>query len=187
MIIQFTVFPPVARRYGVLKCFRVSSYIPPIVYLLTPFAVLLPTDTCRQIALITLMGAKLAAILFAFPCSTILLTNSAPSLKVLGTLNGVATCVSGMGRAIGPAGLGVIYSAGVKWGYVIIPWWILSLVTALGVIPIFWVVETDGFAGHDQQEEEGEEEEEEEGEEEGEEEEEHQERGQEGEGREGGR
>lgn len=159
MVVQFTVFPPVAKRFGVLTCYRVAAYIPPIVYLLTPFAVLLPTEMSRQIALITLVGAKLAAIIFAFPCSTILLTNAAPTLKVLGTLNGVATCVSAIGRGLGPACLGSLYSAGVKWGYVILPWWILAFVTILGAIPIFWIVETDGFAGHDQQEQIDEEEE----------------------------
>lgn len=41
--------------------------------------------------------------IFAFPCSTILLTNSSPTLRLLGTLNGIAVTLSAMGRAVGPA------------------------------------------------------------------------------------
>lgn len=85
--------------------------------------------------------------IFAFPCTTILLTNSAVSLRVLGTLNGVATSVSALGRAAGPAIGGGTFSWGVKRGYVILPWWTLAFLSALGAIPVFWLVEMDGFGG----------------------------------------
>lgn len=89
----------------------------------------------------------LAVSTFAFPCSTILLTNSASSLRILGTLNGIATSAGAVGRAIGPAIGGSTFTYGVEIGYVILPWWVLSLIAVLAAIPSFWVVEGEGFGG----------------------------------------
>lgn len=94
------------------------------------------------------MLAKLTAVVFSFPSSTILLTNSASSLAVLGTLNGIATSVSAIGRGVGPAVVGWAFSIGVKAGYMIIPWWVLAVTSIMGAIPIFWIIETDGFQGN---------------------------------------
>jgi len=84
-------------------------------------------------------------VIFAFPCSTILLTNSAASLRILGTLNGVATSVSAIGRAAGPALAGTAFTLGVEAGFVIIPWWFLAIIGFLGAIPVWWLVEMEGF------------------------------------------
>ena len=149
MFIQFWVFPAVARRYGVLKTFQVVSVAYPILYVVTPFTVLVP-EHIRNEVVYTLMLAKLACVIFSFPCSTILLTNTATSLRVLGTLNGVGVSISAIGRAVGPAIVGSAFSFGVKRGYVIIPWWILAVLGALSALPVFWVAETDGFVpGHE--------------------------------------
>ena len=87
---------------------------------------------------------------FAFPCTTILLTNSAVSLRILGTLNGVATSVSAVGRAAGPALAGLTFTLGVDIGYVVISFWMLATVAFLGAIPVFWLVEMEGFGGDDE-------------------------------------
>ena len=84
--------------------------------------------------------------IFAFPCSVILLTNSAVSLRILGTLNGFAVSISALGRAFGPAIAGGAFSWGVKRGYGITPWFLLSFISAVGAIPIWFLVEMDGFS-----------------------------------------
>lgn len=76
-----------------------------------------------------------------------MLTNSAVSLRVLGTLNGVATSVSALGRAAGPAIGGSTFSWGVDVGYVVVPWWTLAVLAALGAVPVWWLVEMEGFGG----------------------------------------
>ena len=98
-----------------------------------------------------IMLLKCWASIFAFPCSTILLTNSASSLRILGTLNGVSTSVSALGRAAGPAIAGWTFSYGVEKGYVILPWWTLAICAVLGAIPVWWLVELDGFDGDQNQ------------------------------------
>ncbi|KAL1985627.1 hypothetical protein VTN96DRAFT_7607 [Rasamsonia emersonii] len=144
MFIQFLVFPKVARYYGVLYTFRVVVIAYPILYFVTPFTVLVP-EFFRHVTVFLLMLAKLACVIFSFPCSTILLTNTASSLRVLGTLNGVGVSISAIGRAVGPAIVGSAFTFGVKRGYVIIPWWILTLLGVLSALPAFWIIETDGF------------------------------------------
>jgi len=92
-----------------------------------------------------IMVVKSFGIVFAFPCMMILLTNSASSLRVLGTLNGFATSLSAIGRAFGPAVSGVLFTWGVDQGYMITPWWTLAVISALGAIPVWQIKETDGF------------------------------------------
>lgn len=82
-----------------------------------------------------------------------MITNSAESLRVLGTINGIATSLAAVGRAVGPALGGGLFSWGVKRGYVIVPFWTLSALSLLAFIPTFWLVEGEGF-GEDSEAEE---------------------------------
>ena len=145
ILVQFIVFPPVARHYGSLKCLRVTSILYPIAYFLTPFTVLIPDPTTAQIALSLVMMIKVVAGVFAFPCTTILLTNSAKSLRLLGTLNGVATATSAVGRAIGPSISGPSFTLGIKIGWVILPFFVLTVFGILAHIPVWWLEEGEGF------------------------------------------
>jgi MFS family permease len=153
MLIQFTVFPPLARKLGVLRCFRITVLSFPIIYFLTPFTSLLPTLFMKQAIMLALMLCKGWLCVFAFPCSTILLTNSAVSLKILGTLNGVSTSISALGRAAGPALCGVAFTMGVARGYIIAPWWLLTIIAILAAIPVFWLIEMEGFGDKEAEDE----------------------------------
>lgn len=149
MLIQFFAFPWFARRYGVLLCFKAVTAMFPIAYLFTPFTALLPTATAQQIGILVVMIFKCWAGIFAFPCSNILLTNSAVSLRVLGTLNGVAISISALGRAAGPAIGGYTFTVGIETGYGIIPWLIFASFGILGAIVPWWLVEMEGFGDGD--------------------------------------
>lgn len=149
MLIQFILFPPVARRFGVLNCLKVCGIAFPIAYFLTPFTALLPTTKSRVGCMFAVMMIKCFCSIFAFPCSTILLTNSASSLRVLGTLNGFATSTSAIGRAIGPFIGGLVFTAGIEAGYVIAPWWMFTGIGIIAAIPIFFLEEGEGFGGDD--------------------------------------
>jgi hypothetical protein len=145
-IIQFLIFPPVARHYGVLPCFKACGVAFPLICAITPYTALITSPLRQQAALVFVMLAKSFAVIFAFPCSMILLTNSASSLRILGTLNGFAVSISAVGRAIGPAITGAAFSWGQKRGYGITPWFLLSLISAAGAVPIWWLVEMEGFS-----------------------------------------
>ena len=145
MVIQFAIFPPFARRYGVLNCLKFCACVFPMVYIAQPFTALLPTNNLRQGVALCLMLVKGFCSIFSFPCSTILLTNSASSLKILGTLNGVATSISALGRAAGPALAGEAFTQGVDIGYVIISFWFLACIAVIAAIPMWFLVEMEGF------------------------------------------
>lgn len=146
MSIQLFVFPSVARRYGVLTCLKATTIMFPITTFLIPFTALLPTSASQQIVLSLILMVKSCATIFAFPCSAIMLTNSASTLRVLGRLNGVATSFCAIGRAIGPAIGGWAFTLGVDIGYVILPWWTLTAISLICLIPVSQLVEMEGFA-----------------------------------------
>lgn len=145
-LVQFLVFPPVARKYGVLNCFKACAIGFPIVFSITPYTALIENSGLQQTVMFAVMILKCFAGIFAFPCSIILLTNSASSLRILGTLNGFAVSISAVGRAIGPAITGWAFTKGVENGYVIAPWWLLTIIAAIGAIPIWFLVEMEGFS-----------------------------------------
>ncbi|KAI4178885.1 MAG: hypothetical protein L6R41_008158 [Letrouitia leprolyta] len=145
--IQFLIFPPVARRCGVLNSLKASTSLFPFIYIAIPFTALISNPLTQQVVMFLIMLIKCFAVIFAFPCTTIMLTNSAISLRVLGTLNGVATSVSAVGRATGPAVGGAVFEVGAVHGWAILPWWVLAGFAVLGAIPVWWLIEMDGFGG----------------------------------------
>ncbi|KAH9892044.1 MFS general substrate transporter [Xylariomycetidae sp. FL2044] len=143
-LIQFLIFPYLCARFGVLRCFRACVVTFPIVYIVTPFTVLISNASARYAALMVVMCVKAFAVIVGFPSTTILLTNSAASLSVLGTLNGFATTFSALGRASGPAVAGLAFTWGAKNGVIGAPWWFLAAVAALGAVPAWYIVEGEG-------------------------------------------
>ena len=150
MAIQLFIFPPLARSLGVLRYLRLVFMIFPFVFFITPFTTLLPTTFSKEAALFVILIVKGFAGISAYPTSTILLTNSASSLRTLGTLNGIATSVSAIGRALGPAIGGGAFTMGVKHGYIITPFWILAGIALLTTIPTFFLVEGAGFGADEE-------------------------------------
>jgi hypothetical protein len=142
---QFILFPPLARHFGTLACLHFVLHAMPLIYLIIPFTAIISDPILRQAALLTVWLCKSLCTTFAFPCSTILLTNSASSLKALGTINGIATSVGAIGRAIGPTLAGGMFSWGVKEGYLIAPFWLLTVMGILAWIPMYALVEGEGF------------------------------------------
>ncbi|RPB03164.1 MFS general substrate transporter [Choiromyces venosus 120613-1] len=145
MLVQFFVFPTVVNFFGPLRTLKFFSLTFPILYFITPFSLLLP-HACQDSALFLFLFMKSVSAIFSFPCSTILLTNSSPSLRLLGTLNGIAVALAALSKALGPAFGGLAFTLGQKTGYGILPWFLLSGITTLGTLPMILLVEGDGFS-----------------------------------------
>jgi len=116
----------------------------PIVYFVTPYVVLIEDANVRLGVLLCIMVCKAFCVIIGFPSMTILLTNSCASLSVLGTLNGFATTFSALGRGFGPAIAGASFSWGVKVGYVSVAWWFLLVMSLIGAIPTFYMIDGPG-------------------------------------------
>jgi MFS family permease len=144
---QFTIFPPLVNRYGLVYCLRWATLIYSITYILTPFTVLMPTPFLQQTTLLANMFAKSLGGIFAFPGLTILLTNSATSLQVLGTLNGIATSIAAIGRAGGPFIAGQTFTWSISAGYIVAAFWLLAVASIFGHILMWFIANGDGFSG----------------------------------------
>ncbi|KAK4128137.1 MFS general substrate transporter, partial [Parathielavia appendiculata] len=145
-VVQFLLFPTLCARFGVLTCYRVATLIFPLIYFTTPYTALIRSTTIRYAIFLAIMLVKGFVVIIGFPCTTILLTNSASSLRILGTLNGFATTFSGLGRAVGPAAVGAVFSWGAREGYAVAPWWLLGVIAMVGAVPAWFIVEGDGPA-----------------------------------------
>ncbi|KAK4231731.1 hypothetical protein QBC38DRAFT_465418 [Podospora fimiseda] len=142
-LVQFFLFPWLCARFGVLNLYRFATVVFPVLYFILPYTALIQDTTLRYTVFLFIMLCKGFVVIVAFPCTTILLTNSASSLRILGTLNGVATTFSGLGRALGPAAAGAVFSWGVQRGYVISAWWFLGIIALIGTIPPWFIVEDE--------------------------------------------
>ncbi|PWW79186.1 MFS general substrate transporter [Tuber magnatum] len=140
MFLQFLIFPSVVGAFGPLRTLRCCSLVFLVLYFLVPFTLLLPRAH-QHLALFLCIFVKGVSATFAFPCNTILLTNSSPSLRILGTLNGIAVALAALSKGVGPALGGVAFTLGQKTGYGILPWCLLSGVTTLGILPLVLLVE----------------------------------------------
>ena len=61
----------------------------------------------------------------------------------------MSTSISAIGRAAGPALTGIAFTIGVGRGYIIAPWWLLTMIAIFAAIPVFWLTEMEGFGGKD--------------------------------------
>lgn len=143
MFAQLFLFPYVVKRFGSLGTFRFVVGIWPLLYLIVPFTVLLPTHLQLPGIFFCLLW-RITAQVLAFPSNAILLTNSAPSLLVLGLINGVAASTASMSRALGPTLAGLVHACGLKMGYAGFAWWALGVVAALGALESLWMEEGGG-------------------------------------------
>ncbi|KAL0254437.1 hypothetical protein SLS55_009912 [Diplodia seriata] len=140
MIVQIFIFPVVSRKFGPLKTFRAVIFAYPFLYTLTPYLTLLP-ETMRMSGVLLVLIWKVTAQSLAYPPLAIMLANSAPSKKVLGTLNGVAASSASLCRAFGPTVSGGIQSAGLSLGYSGLAWWTCAFVAIIGATESIWMRE----------------------------------------------
>lgn len=131
MLVNLFVFPAVARRFGVLRIFRFACISWPLLYLITPYTVLLP-EFLAVPSIYAISFCRCTLHILAYPTNAILIANSVPSLLVLGTINGVAASAASLARAFGPTLAGMLYSTGLRSGYISLLWWVLAGVASLG-------------------------------------------------------
>lgn len=131
LLSNFVIVPPVTRRLGSLRLFRILAFSYFALYLVTPYLVLLP-EHLRMPAIYMLVIWKCTYATMAYPNNAILLANSAPTKQVLGTINGIAASTASLCRALGPTVSGFLYALGLQTGYSGLAWWFSGLITILG-------------------------------------------------------
>ena len=131
LLSNYLIVPPVTRRLGSLRLFRLLAFSYFSLYLVTPYLVLLP-DQLRMPAIYLLVIWKCTFATMAYPSNAILLANAAPSKQVLGTINGIAASTASLCRALGPTLSGLLYSFGLQTGYSGLAWWFSGFITIIG-------------------------------------------------------
>ncbi|KAF2211838.1 hypothetical protein CERZMDRAFT_42569 [Cercospora zeae-maydis SCOH1-5] len=140
MIGTILIFPIVNRKIGSLWTYRMVVLSYPFLYFLVPYLSLAPDALKLPLVYVALVW-KVTAQAFAFPSSSIMLANAAPSSKVLGSLNGAAASAASACRAFGPTVSGLLQAAGLSLGTLGLPWWLNVLVAAIGSIISMCMVE----------------------------------------------
>lgn len=143
MMATIFLFPVVVRRLGALGLFRTIAITYPLLYFTTPYLVLLP-DNLRMVGVYVIVIWKCTFATMAYPSNAILLTNSAPSMLMLGTINGVASSTASLSRAFGPTVSGLMFSAGLRLGYSGLAWWCSAVIAVLGAIISLTMTENRG-------------------------------------------
>ncbi|KAF7541758.1 hypothetical protein G7Z17_g11870 [Cylindrodendrum hubeiense] len=144
LLSNYLIVPPVTRRLGSLRLFRMLAFSYFALYLVTPYLVLLP-DRMRMPAIYLLVIWKCTFATMAYPSNAILLANSAPSKQVLGTINGIAASTASLCRALGPTLSGLLYSLGLQTGYSGLAWWFSGLITIAGAYLSSQITEGGGY------------------------------------------
>lgn len=143
MILQITIFPPIQRRLGSAWCFRTSTAFYSLVYLTIPFLQRLSgqpkTVVCAGVLAI-LFGRTLAGV-FAFPSSAIMITNAVPTVRLLGSVNGLNQAAGSFMRMLGPAIFGFILSYSLEIKHIELVWSCLAALSAIGCAITFLLVE----------------------------------------------
>ena len=143
MIAQLFLFPVVVKKFGSLTTFRFVVISWPLLYFIVPYLVLLP-PRFQMGGIFFCQFWRVTAQVLSYPSSAILLTNSAPSMLVLGMINGVAASTASLSRAFGPTVTGIIHAWGLKMGYNGLAWWASGLVCIVGAIESMWMREGIG-------------------------------------------
>jgi MFS family permease len=151
MIAQIFIFPVVNRRLGSLTTFRIVIMAYPLLYFFIPYLALVPRNL-RGFCIFMVLVWKVTAQSLSYPSQAIMLANSAPSKKVLGTLNGFAASAASLARAFGPTIAGLIHSVGLSRGYSGFSWWSCAVVATIGAGVSLLMTEprrTTNYVSHD--------------------------------------
>lgn len=143
LLSNYVIVPPVTRKFGSLRLFRIIALTYFGLYFITPYLVLLP-ESMRMPAIYILVVWKCTFSTMAYPSNAILLANSAPSKQVLGTINGIAASTASLCRALGPTISGLLYSVGLKTGYSGLAWWFSAIVSIVGAYLSLQITEGGG-------------------------------------------
>lgn len=143
MLAQIFIFPYAARQFGPLRTFRFVVMVWPLLYFLVPYLILLPPRLQMPGAYFCLLW-KITLQVLAFPSNAILLTNSAPSLLVLGVINGAAASTASLARACGPTITGLLHAWGLEIGSIGVAWWAGGIICLLGALESMWLEEGTG-------------------------------------------
>lgn len=131
LLINMAVVPWAIKRFGPLRLFRFVAVSYFLLYIITPYVVVLPRQF-QTVGIYVLLVWKCTFASMSYPSNAILTANYAPSKHVLGSINGVAASTASLSRGFAPIIGGMLYGVGLKGGYSGLAWWCSALVALAG-------------------------------------------------------
>lgn len=145
---QIFLFPFLVKQLSALWTLRLALFIWPPIYFAVPYLILLPSALQMPAAYVALLS-KITLHVCCFPAINILLANTIPSKNVMGSVNGLASSVASLSRALGPSITGLLHSQGLRSEHSIIAWWALGIVCMIGAAESLFMEEPDKKTQHD--------------------------------------
>lgn len=146
--LQILLYPSLNTRLGTLTAYKFFLPFSIAAYISLPFIVLLPnSDWLIWPALTLIFALQVLSRTFALPSTVILVNNSSPSPRALGTIHGFAQSVSSGARTAGPVLGGWLLGWGLKANCVGAVWWGIAGVAGLNWLLLWTVYEGDGNGG----------------------------------------
>ncbi|KAJ3579082.1 hypothetical protein NPX13_g1483 [Xylaria arbuscula] len=108
LLLQFLFYPAVHKEWGTLKCYRLFSLLFPIVYMTSPFLLVMAGSSRTSIEMFTwvfilvLLFIHSTSRIFCVPASIMLLNNCSPHPSVLGIVHGIGQATAAGFRTLGP-------------------------------------------------------------------------------------
>ncbi|GAP82477.1 putative tetracycline resistance protein TCR1 [Rosellinia necatrix] len=133
MLVNVFLAPRVLKHFGPWRAFRFIAVAYFLLYVVTPYLVLLP-PAYRMPGLAIVLVWRCTFVTIIYPSNAILTANLSPSPLALGTINGVAASTASLCRAFGPTISGILYSVGLESGYSGLAWWSSALVAIGGAV-----------------------------------------------------
>lgn len=138
LFIQAIIFPLVTSWLGVWKVFMLVTIFHPIVFVIVPYLVILPSDWLYTGVYTCLSVRNLFGIL-AYPTILILLKEACPSSSALGRINGLAASTGAACRTIASPLAGLLYSIGISIDFTALAWWASAFIAFTGTIQVFFI------------------------------------------------
>ncbi|KAI0890914.1 MFS general substrate transporter [Annulohypoxylon nitens] len=126
ILLQLFIYPRLQVRIGTRGVFHIALFLFPVTYAIAPYLSLLAGEgdgVLRWIFLGLVVCSQIMARTMAIPSTVILLTEAAPSKKVLGTIHGAGNMLASLARTVGPAIGGYVFALGVSEGVIGLVWW----------------------------------------------------------------
>ncbi|RYP73527.1 hypothetical protein DL771_003566 [Monosporascus sp. 5C6A] len=144
ILLQLFIYPRLQARMGTRGVFRIALFVFPITYAAAPYLSLIPDgSSMRWLILGFVACSQIMARTIAIPSTVILLTQAAPSKKVLGTIHGGGHMLASLARAVGPALGGYVFAVGLQHGIVGLVWWFYLFIVAVCALAWSYFMDTD--------------------------------------------
>ncbi|KAI1423424.1 major facilitator superfamily domain-containing protein [Xylaria sp. FL1777] len=141
LLLQFLFYPIVHKKWGTLKCYRLFSLLFPVVYVTSPFLVIMAgsssklTEVFTWVFILVLLFIHSTSRIFCVPASIMLLNNCSPHPSVLGMVHGIGQATAAGFRTLGPICAGYLHGVAITNRAFGLSWWVVS-----GTALLAWLV-----------------------------------------------